>query len=54
MNYVPFSCQSKAVYWDQNAGQNIEGSLMTGWSWLAMTRAEARRDKTRTGKAGGK
>ena len=26
--------------------------LMTGWSWLAMARAEARRDKTRTEKAG--
>jgi hypothetical protein len=28
--------------------------LMIGWSWLAMARAEARRDKTRNGAAKGK
>ena len=29
-------------------------ALMIGWSWLAMRRAEARRDKTRNAQAGGK
>ena len=29
-------------------------ALMIGWSWLAMARAEARRDRTRNGAAKGK